>query len=768
MSVLAGYSLTANANERFARTALNLALSGCTVDTENGGIDFSTAADNNATIAYADSASFRIAPENPFSVHFRFRTGADVVDETFVRSSDHASLNAGWYVMANGSGQLEFNYSDAASGSSRRTWNFGTLAANTEYDVNISVVNMQGSATGVTGWINGSAVTPTTSGSSGAVVYPASVGVSFGNWARYGTARNSTHRLRKFALLDVVADATMVAQWVANPEVAMTAWNSSMALSSLPSEVRRGAAANITVASTVTTPTVGNTTVRINGSTGPLCTVNSVTGTGPYVINFTPPSGITIKHSSTGYPIHVAVDSEPAQTGNIPFLPPTGWSFVDMATVNTSASNSLANGYVSFAVATNDQCVYSSTTTPQTLAAAVSNASIASYSGTLTENNTFSYYFIRNVGTIGATSSFTFNFSSMSIDSINAGNPIANGSSYNVVMSSTTGVNSVTLNGVAQSFSITNGTTLAVAFTWPSAMYNQSIPLIVSTGTGAATAYTSVVPAGTNQVVTLDGTYSASAQGALVATPALAASDQIERQTPSSNGATYTIGPDGIPRNFSLANPGNILWRVLDASDRTLSAWVTEPFGTAGGADVTPNQFDLGANVVGAEPNAETIRSFVLTGIDSGNPVTVSGTGAGQVSLDGDTFGASVSAEAGDTIWVRGAASATYSGVVTVGASCNGVSDSFTITTMTDVGSTVIESTVNPMPSTITLSGAGATYSLAQHVVNNSGGPLAWSVHQNSPGLPAGVTLNASTGVLTFGGTTSATVNSVIFDVVPA
>lgn len=768
MSVLAAYSLIANANERFARTALNLVLSGCTVDTENGGIDFSTAADNNATIAYADSASFRIAPENPFSVHLRIRTGADVADETLVRSSDQsASFNAGWYIQLNSSGQLEFNYSDNTSGTARRTWNFGTLAANTEYDINISVVNMQGSATGVTGYINGTLVTPTTSGASGAVAYPA-FGVSFGNWARYGNLRNSTHRLRKFALLDVVADATMVAQWVADPEVAMVAWNSSMALSSPPANVRRGAAAEITVASTVTTPTVGNTTVRINGSTGPLCTVNSVSGSGPYVINFTPPAGITIKHSSTGYPIHVSVDGEPAQTGNIPFLPPTGWSFIDLTTINNVASNSLANGYVSFAMANNDQIVYSSTTTPEALSVSVSNASIASYTGTLTEDNTISYYAIRNNGTIGATVSRTFTYSSLSIDSINAGAPIANGSSYNVVMSNTAGVSSVTLNGVAQAFSITNGTTLAVTFSWPSAMYGESIPLIVSTGTATATGYTSVVPAGTNLFTTIDNTYNAGAQGALIGNPAIVAPDQIEYQTPSSGGATYTIGSNGIPRNFSLANPGNILWRILDASDRTLGSWTTEPFSSSGGADVTPSPFDLGANVVGAEPNAETIRSFVLTGIDSGNPVTVVGTGAGLVSLDGDSFSSQVTAEAGDTIWVSGSASATYSGVVTVGASCNGVSDSFTITTMTDVGSQVFENSVNPMPGTITLSGAGATYSLVQHIVNNSGRPLAWSVHSSSPALPAGVSLNSSTGVLTFGGTTSATVIGLIVDVVPA
>ena len=87
--------------------------------------------------------------------------------------------------------------------------------------------------------------------------------------------------------------------------------------------------------------------------------------------------------------------------------------------------------------------------------------------------------------------------------------------------------------------------------------------------------------------------------------------------------------------------------------------------------DTTPDQFDLGANVTGAEPGATVQRTFVLAGIDPGETVSPSATGSATVSPG--------TAQAGDTITVELTAG-TFEAVVSGGVSINGVSDSFSVT----------------------------------------------------------------------------------------
>jgi len=110
-------------------------------------------------------------------------------------------------------------------------------------------------------------------------------------------------------------------------------------------------------------------------------------------------------------------------------------------------------------------------------------------------------------------------------------------------------------------------------------------------------------------------------------------------------------------------------WKTPDGTTGQFTATVniTEP-----AADTTPDQFDLGSNVIGAEPGSTVQRTFVLAGIDPGETVSPSATGNATVSPS--------TAQAGDTITVELTAG-TFEAVVSGGVSINGVSDSFSVTT---------------------------------------------------------------------------------------
>lgn len=107
-------------------------------------------------------------------------------------------------------------------------------------------------------------------------------------------------------------------------------------------------------------------------------------------------------------------------------------------------------------------------------------------------------------------------------------------------------------------------------------------------------------------------------------------------------------------------------------SDGTTSATVGVTVTVAPAVDTTPDQFDLGANVTGAEPGATIQRTFVLSGIDAGETVSPTATGSATVSPS--------TAQDGDTITVEVTAG-TYEQLVSGGVSINGVSDSFSVTT---------------------------------------------------------------------------------------
>lgn len=113
--------------------------------------------------------------------------------------------------------------------------------------------------------------------------------------------------------------------------VALTVTSASYLITP-PAQIRRGEAFDVTITTSGTAPDTGDP-ATIDGE--PL-TVNSVTGTGPeYTMNLTVPSGANVQYNDTGWPIAFTIDSVTRNSAVVPFLPPTGNSYVDLVDPET-------------------------------------------------------------------------------------------------------------------------------------------------------------------------------------------------------------------------------------------------------------------------------------------------------------------------------------------------------------------------------------------------------------------------------------------------
>jgi len=153
--------------------------------------------------------------------------------------------------------------------------------------------------------------------------------------------------------------------------------------------------------------------------------------------------------------------------------------------------------------------------------------------------------------------------------------------------------------------------------------------------------------------------------------------------TIKASGETQTVVATGIQTRAltGLSQGTNYYGHMVQVDTDTLDSNVvnTTQFTTLAD-DVTPDQFDLGANVTNAELGASTKRSFISAGIDVS--ITWTATGAGTVSLtENGVFGASVDAGNATEIWFELDASASYATLVTGGVTAGGVSDSINVTT---------------------------------------------------------------------------------------
>ena len=177
--------------------------------------------------------------------------------------------------------------------------------------------------------------------------------------------------------------------------------------------------------------------------------------------------------------------------------------------------------------------------------------------------------------------------------------------------------------------------------------------------------------------------------------------------TYTEQGATWTDNVDGSGAvsnitgtvNTSIADTYNIAYNFTDAAGNAATEVIRTVIVQS--ADIVPTQFNLGADVTNAERSTATQRTFVIAGIDSGQTVSITATGSASVSP--------ATGELGDTVTVTLVSSGSYSATLSGGASINGISDSFSITTRAQIVPTV---STQPTAQSVT-EGQTATFTAA-------------------------------------------------------
>lgn len=156
--------------------------------------------------------------------------------------------------------------------------------------------------------------------------------------------------------------------------------------------------------------------------------------------------------------------------------------------------------------------------------------------------------------------------------------------------------------------------------------------------------------------------------------------------TYTEQGATWTDNIDGSGSatasgsvNTAAADTYYIAYNFTDTAGNAATEVIRTVIVSA--ADVVPTQFDLGSDVTGAERSTATQRTFTIAGIDSGQTVSITATGSATVSP--------ATGQLGDTVTVTLVSSGSFAATLSGGATINGISDSFSITTRAQIVPTV-------------------------------------------------------------------------------
>lgn len=334
------------------------------------------------------------------------------------------------------------------------------------------------------------------------------------------------------------------------------------------------------------------------------------------------------------------------------------------------------------------------------------------YSESLTGLNSETTYYVHVRATDGTTTLYAYDSATTmavqnAILSINGGNPIRLNQTGIVVIwdGGATGTTTTTINGVAQAnHTVISDTETRFDFVWPATRYGQTETLDID-GTQFVTPQ--ILPQVGYDYVTASG-YNEAEPGTIPTNPDVVDSDQAVWDT---EGGTVSLSAQLIP-SFTGAFDGDITIAIVDAADGAHSSFDTYYYQAP--ADAVPDQFDVGLDVVDAEPGAEITGSFVVAGIDAGVSVTFAATASMLVSTDGATWVTSITRQLGETVFhriVAGPVDTTRTG----GISAGGVVDSKTVTTR---AATVPVITTQPGNQSVT-AGVNASFTAAATNVAN-------------------------------------------------
>lgn len=183
---------------------------------------------------------------------------------------------------------------------------------------------------------------------------------------------------------------------------------SGLTLDSTPTDVNSQTQESSVVSTPATAPTTLNTEIKWDNDLGPAATVDSVSGSDPYTLNYTFPRTTAKLFNATGYPLYHEVDAENVTSGNVPYLPIAGQDFIDLSSpVNTAGT--LGETYAGSPAATGDQWVFDTTLTGDaTITLDVDAQGYWILSGTPSVTSTASFYRIDSTGTVDVEDTITF------------------------------------------------------------------------------------------------------------------------------------------------------------------------------------------------------------------------------------------------------------------------------------------------------------------------------------------------------------------------
>ena len=175
-----------------------------------------------------------------------------------------------------------------------------------------------------------------------------------------------------------------------------------------PAQINADTQASVVISNVAVTPTLGNTEVKLNNDLGVAATIDSITGTDPYTINFTFPKSTPRQFNPTGYPLYVEVAAENKTTStDVPYFPPVGYSYTTLNNPLTTVG-SILNGYTGDAPVTGDQVVYTNTTTPEDVGVTVQANGEWILESLPVDNVSISRYVIQTDDTVGTEASVDF------------------------------------------------------------------------------------------------------------------------------------------------------------------------------------------------------------------------------------------------------------------------------------------------------------------------------------------------------------------------
>jgi len=187
------------------------------------------------------------------------------------------------------------------------------------------------------------------------------------------------------------------------------ATTTGLTLDSTPTDINSQTQESSVVSNPATAPTTGNTEVKFDDDLGSAATIDSVTGSDPYTLNYTFPRATAKLFSATGYPVYHEVDAEDVTSGNVPYLPVAGQTYTDLSSpVNTAGT--LGETYSGSPAATGDQWVYDTNLTGDaSITLTVDAQGYWILSGTPSAPSTASFYRIDSTGTVDVEDTIAFN-----------------------------------------------------------------------------------------------------------------------------------------------------------------------------------------------------------------------------------------------------------------------------------------------------------------------------------------------------------------------